>query len=174
MEPARRIEPVPRPYQGRVLPLPLGRHELGAQDSNLEALGSKRGGSASSPTAHCEPPPGADPGCCPYKRRPVAGPGGSVRLGGIRTRNYTHLKRARLPVAARARGADTRGRTGPSAVRRRSRKPCAAAWLPGLDSNQRGQTSEACWERHRPTRKRYAGRDLNPQTTHFECASFAG
>jgi hypothetical protein len=31
-------------------------------------------------------------------------------------------------------------------------QPCAAAWLPGLDSNQRGQGSGPCWGRHRPTR----------------------
>jgi hypothetical protein len=36
MEPARRIELRLHPHQGCVLPLPLGRHELGAQDSNLE------------------------------------------------------------------------------------------------------------------------------------------
>jgi hypothetical protein len=33
-------------------------------------------------------------------------------------------------------------------------QPCAAAWLPGLDSNQRGQGSEPCWGRQRPTRNR--------------------
>jgi hypothetical protein len=31
--------------------------------------------------------------------------------------------------------AAARGRTGPSAVRKRSRKPCAAASLPTVDSN---------------------------------------
>jgi hypothetical protein len=31
-------------------------------------------------------------------------------------------------------------------------QPCAAAWLPGLDSNQRGQGSGPYWGRHRPTR----------------------
>src|SRR5262249_3900942 len=36
-------------------PLELRRHELGAQVSNLEALGSKPSGSADSPTAHRAP-----------------------------------------------------------------------------------------------------------------------
>ena len=36
MEPARRIELRLTPYQGVVLPLPLDRHELGAQGSNLD------------------------------------------------------------------------------------------------------------------------------------------
>ena len=51
MEPARRIELRLPPYHGEVLPLPLSRHELGAQVSNLETSRSKRDGSASSPTA---------------------------------------------------------------------------------------------------------------------------
>jgi hypothetical protein len=79
------------------------------------------------------------------------------------------LERA-LPAASgraschwlRGHGADTRGRTGPSAVRRRSREPRASAWLPGLGSNQRGQTSEACWGRRRPTRNRVRGAGLEP------------
>ena len=54
--------------------------------------------------------------------------------------------------------AATQCRTEPPAVRRRGRKPCAAACisiqLPGLDSNQRGQGSEPCWGRQRPTRNR--------------------
>lgn len=44
-------------------------------------------------------------------------------LGGSRTRNYTALNRARLPVAARAPGAATRGRTG--AVRGTKAEPQA-------------------------------------------------
>ena len=59
--------------------------------------------------------------------------------------------------ATRARAA-TQCRTEPPAVRRRGRKPCAAACisiqLPGLDSNQRGQGPEPCWGRQRPTRNR--------------------
>jgi hypothetical protein len=41
MEPARRIELRLHPYRGCVLPLPLGRRELGAQDSDLKPSASK-------------------------------------------------------------------------------------------------------------------------------------
>jgi hypothetical protein len=53
-------------------------------------------------------------------------------------------------------------------------QPCAAAWLPGLDSNQQGQGSGPCWDARVPPGIEYAGRDSNPQTTRFELASFAG
>src|SRR5215472_2203259 len=87
------------------LPLPLSRRELGAQGSNLEALRSRRSGSAGSPIAHrrralggirtrsirqlgaaslprleyehVEPPPGADPGL------PLYGSGAAAVRGGI-------------------------------------------------------------------------------------------
>ena len=36
-------------------------------------------------------------------------------------------------------------------------QPCAAAWLPELDSNQRGQGSGPCWGRRRPTRNQGPG-----------------
>ena len=59
-------------------PLPLNRHELGAQVSNLEVPGSKPGGSADSPTAHQSPRPVPPRASRSYKERPVVGPGGSV------------------------------------------------------------------------------------------------
>lgn len=150
-EPARRIELRLPPYRGGVLPLPLGRHELGAQDSNLKP---------------------AAPNCQLSYRPP---------------------------------GAATRGRTGPSAVRRRSRKPCAAARIPGQDSDHQrprssgshrnswgtrirtwmnvtvsrfraGRVTSYTIPHHCPAAVcgRYAGRDSNPRTAEFEPASFAG
>jgi hypothetical protein len=47
-------------------------------------------------------------------------------------------------------------------------QPCAAARLPGLDSNQREQGSGPCWDNRRPTRNRYGRRDSNSHTAGFE------
>jgi hypothetical protein len=88
--------------------------------------------------------------------------------GGTRTRKHTLLKRARLPVAARAHGADTRGRTGPSPVRRGSREPRASAWLPGQESDLRGPASEAGWDASNPPGTGYGRRESNAQAAYFE------
>jgi hypothetical protein len=71
-------------------PLPLSRHELGAQVSSLEALGSRPSGSANSPTAHQEPPTGIEPAA----RQVQAG------------RSTRELKGNRSPGAIRTRTAD--------------------------------------------------------------------
>ena len=66
--------------------------------------------------------------------RPVVGPGGECPRRDSNAHCRRSQRRASCRWATRARAA-TRGRTGPSAVRRRSRKPCAAAKLPLMDSN---------------------------------------
>lgn len=78
MEPARRIELRLHPYRGCVLPLPLGRHELGAQGSNLEVSAFKARRVCQFPTAHREPLPRVELGCRPYKGQMSAGPRGIV------------------------------------------------------------------------------------------------
>ena len=77
-----------------------------------------------------------------------------------------------LPLGYEDMRADTRCRTGPSAVRRRSRKPCASAWLPGLDSNQQGQGSGPCWDANAPPGigNAYGRRESNAQAARFELA----
>lgn len=73
------------------------------------------------------------------------------------------------------RRAATRGRTGPSAVRRRSRKPCAAARLGYQASNlEKLPVQSRAGLPVPPYPNEYAGRDLNPHTARFELASFAG
>ena len=49
-------------------------------------------------------------------------------------------------------------------------QPCAAAWLPGLDSNQRRRGPGPRWGHLRPTRKRCGRRDSNAQTARSELA----
>jgi hypothetical protein len=96
-EPARRIELRPPPYRGGVLPLSLNRRELGAQASNLEALGSKPSGSADSPTAHQEPPSGATPDWPFLQGTPGRWSQGRSTLCGSRTRINLALNQVRLP-----------------------------------------------------------------------------
>lgn len=144
VEPARRTELRLRPYRVRVLPLSPGRRELGAQGSNLEISRSKAERVCRFPYRPSEPPPGATPGWPVLQGPPDRWIRGPRTLGGTRTRNPTALNRVRLPFAARAHWrAATRGRTGPPAVRRRSRKPCAAARLGNQGSNLDSLASEA-------------------------------
>jgi hypothetical protein len=96
-EPARRIELRLPPYRGGVLPLSLNRRELGAQASNLEALGSKPSGFADSPTAPQEPPPGATPDWPFLQGTPGRWSQGRRTLGGSRTRINQALNQVRLP-----------------------------------------------------------------------------
>jgi hypothetical protein len=84
--------------------------------------------------------PGPDPG-----RRATAGSSPSCArpdLNRDAPRGAPAPQAGESAVSPRAHRAATRGRTGPSAVRRRSRRPCAAAWLPSLDSNQEPSGSE--------------------------------
>ena len=60
---------------------------------------------------------------------------GESTLGGIRTRKYTHLKRARLPVAARAQVSRRPVPTRAVRLTKAEPQPCAAASLPTVDSN---------------------------------------
>jgi hypothetical protein len=138
------IEPASAPWQGAVLPLddghmepapgadpgcqPLpraggrrsGRHELGAQDSNLESFRSKPGGSAGSPTAH-QSPRQVPPLAAALTRRLVVGPGGEVRSAGLEPASTRPSTVPVYQLRHERKRAATRGRTGPSAVRRRSR-----------------------------------------------------
>ena len=79
-------------------PLPLNRHELGAQVSNLEVPGSKPGGSADSPTAHQSPRPVPPRASRSYKERPVVGPRGSVSPARFERANRDVLSSRGIPV----------------------------------------------------------------------------
>ena len=89
--------------------------------------------------------------------------------------DHYHLKVARIPTPPRAHGAAPRCRTGPPALRGRGRDRRAAAWLPGLDSNQQGQGSGPCWDADVPPGIGTAcGRwESNPQTARFELTRYA-
>ena len=119
------MEPFPGADPGGTpIPRASGRrsegHKLGAQGSNLENLGPKPSGSASFPHRPSEPrqvPPPASS---------LTGTTRSLDPGRVRSAGLEPAATwpSTMPVylfAARARGAATRGRTGPSAVRRRSR-----------------------------------------------------
>ncbi len=93
-------------------------------------------------TGHREPLPSADLGGLPlHKGLADAGPKGIACARPDLNRDAPRGAPAPRASAStwfrheRGRAA-TRGRTGPSAVRRRSRKPCAAAELAILASNQ--------------------------------------
>lgn len=71
-----------------------------------------------------------------------------IGLRGHRSRRPVPIRTARLT------------RAGP--------QPCAAARLPGLDSNQRGKGQGLAGDIRRPTRNRYGRRDSNSHTAGFE------
>ena len=142
LEPARRIELRLHPYRGCVLPLPLGRHELGAQDSDLNALGQSRAG------LPVPLPPMRAPTECHPRLAVLARDARSLEPGRVRSAGPEPAitRPSTVPVCQlrhERKRAATRGRTGPSAVRRRSRKPCAAAKLGYQASNLEGQTTSA-------------------------------
>ncbi len=116
-------------------PLPLSRRELGKRDSDAHLVASKARRLPVTPF-----PNGAPAECHP--RLPfLQGTSGRWTQGrrvpgGIRTRNLQALDLAPLPIGLQAHGAATRCRTGPPALRKRGRKPCAAAQLAILASNQ--------------------------------------
>lgn len=56
---------------------------LAALGSNQECPGPKPGGSANSPSGHCEPIPGIEPDHWPYKGQPAPRPTGVVRSEGL-------------------------------------------------------------------------------------------
>ena len=126
-------------------------------------------------TGHREPPPGADPGKAVRTRDARSPDPGALRTpGGIRTRKYTLLKRARLPVAARAYGAAVRCRPGHPALRERGRKPCAAAKLAILASNQETPRPERGGSAGFPQMAiEYGRRESNAQAATFEEARSA-
>jgi hypothetical protein len=111
----RRVTAAPRPheslrrdsnsgpplYRSGALPLELRRHVLGAQDSDLEALGPKPSGSAGSPTAHREPPFGVEPNRLLHKSRATAVLGGLRVPSATRTRTAGRLGPCLLPLATR-------------------------------------------------------------------------
>src|SRR5215467_3514816 len=93
-------------------PLPLSRHELGAQVSNLEALGSKPSGSADSPTAHQEPQAESNRLPARYKRAALPNERQGHRVpGAIRTHTAHPLMVVPPAVGLRGHGASGRPRT---------------------------------------------------------------
>lgn len=179
VEPARRIELRLRPYRERVLPLSLGRRELGAQGSNLEISRSKAERVCRFPYRPSEPPPGATPGWPVLQGPPDRWIRGRVRSAGLEpaiprpsTVSVYHLRHERI-------GEPPPGvEPGHPPYEGGAAKPCAAARLGNQGSNLDSLASEASvlpdyTIPHRSTSE-YAGRDSNPHSARFELASFAG
>lgn len=117
------------------LPLPLGRHELGAQGSNLEVFASKARRVYRFPYRPLRAFAECHPRLAGLTRSARSWTRGPVRSAGLEPAN---TRTSSVPVCQlrhERKRAATRGRTGPSAVRRRSRKPCAAAELGYQASN---------------------------------------
>jgi hypothetical protein len=133
-----------RPYQGRADADPKGMSWAPRTRTWKLSVQSRAG----LPVPHrpSEPPFGVEPNRPPYRGGATAVYGGGVSPARLERALPTSSRSCLLPLGYEDMRADTRCRTGPSAVRRRSREPCASAWLPGLDSNQQGQGSEPCWD----------------------------
>jgi hypothetical protein len=165
----------PPPYQGGALT--AGATKASAGRTGLEPVSLTRVQSPAAPadraTGHREPPFGADP------NRPLYRSGAAAvrRPACPRSDSNAHWlvpQTSASAVGLRRLGADTRGRTGSSPVRRESREPRASAWLPGLDSNQQGQGSEPCWDACAPPGTVYGRRESNAQAARFELARSTG
>ena len=149
---------------------------LREQDSNLRAPGSKPGRDASNPPrngASCRCRPGFLPLTrrlrCRYAKEAWCARRESDPHG---PRGPHGPQPCASTVPPRALGAAVRGRAGPFALRGRSRKPCAAASLPGQGSNLRSwiQSPVSC---HWTTRQWWARWDLNPHPQAFEASRSA-
>ena len=151
--------------EAALCPLELQRQRSG---SRTRTCVRRFQGPAGMPATHpgMEPSPGADLGLLPYRGRTTAVCDGrapaqamavasaSRTTGGLRSYADARCPRCdsnaqrTVPqtvasaIGLRGRGAAVRCRTGPSALRGRSRKPCAAASLPGKDSNLDSRGSE--------------------------------
>ena len=126
--------------------MPLSRHELGVQDSNLEVFASKARRVYRFPYRPLRALAECHPRLAGLTRSARSWTRGLVRSAGLEPAN---TRTSSVPVCQlrhERKRAATRGRTGPSAVRGRSRKPCAAAELPPVDSNhdQRSQSAPSC------------------------------
>ena len=145
------------------------RGDFREQDSNLRAPISRTAGDAAT-HPRMEPSPGADPGLLPYRGRVTAvcdgkAPAQAMAVASAsRSTGSPRLRRCwvssvrfertlrsascwcRPAVGLRGRGAATRCRPGPSAVRRRSRSRARRRELPSEDSNLDSliQGQEAC------------------------------
>jgi hypothetical protein len=123
MEPARRIELRLRPYQGRVLPLPLGRHELGAQGSNLEVSAFKARRVCLFPYRPSRASPQGRTGLPPLQGADERRPERRGVLGATRTRTAGDLDA--VPPAVGLRGPESRHPGSNRAIRRTKAKPQA-------------------------------------------------
>jgi hypothetical protein len=143
MEPARRIELRLPPYRGGVLPLPLNRRVAGRPGFEPGSSRSKgRAGLPIPPPPIKSPHPVLPRASRSYKERLDVGPRGACPRRDSNAHCRSPRDRDSYRLVYEDKRAATRGRTGSPAVRKRGRKPCAAAWLPGLESNQRAPVSE--------------------------------
>jgi hypothetical protein len=148
------------------LPLPLSRHEFRGLESNPHSHRPKRcvlplndPGSRAAVRCRAEPPALQERGRSRARRQSAPA---RTRTGTTLAGTGTSGQRVIPPRAHESRYPGSN-----RAVRRRSRRPCASAWLPGLGSNQRGHDSESYWERRCPTRKRVRGAGLEPADGDF-------
>jgi hypothetical protein len=97
MEPPAGTDPATSSLPKTRSAIELRRHELAAQDSNLESSGVKAWWVCQFPYRPSEPPPGATPGQPFLQGTPGRWSRGRGALGGIRTRSIWHLEPASLP-----------------------------------------------------------------------------
>jgi hypothetical protein len=121
-----------------------------AERDRCTTCGAKTGisGHTQCGACHYGTPPRATPRRKDGPRRSIVRPPG-LEPGQPSRTTATSRQRVYL-IPSRAHGVAPRCRPGSSAVRRRSRKPCAAASLPGLESNQRRHGPEPCWAADSP------------------------
>jgi hypothetical protein len=132
---------------GRPLPTDqpaiVSRRSVSIRTARFTGAGRQPCAAASLPTGASHGVQDSNPARLPRTRGVTAFP--MVRTpGGIRTRKYTHLKRARLPVAARAHGAATRCRPGSPAVRRRGRSRARRQFMTGPTRHVAARRATQC------------------------------
>jgi hypothetical protein len=174
MEPARRIELRLRPYQGRVLPLPLGRHELGAQGANLEVSAFKAPRVCLFPYRPSRASPQGRTGLAPLQGADERRSERRGVLGATRTRTAGDLDA--VPPAVGLRGRESRHPGSNRAIRRTKAKPQAVrggeAGHPGLEPGNSGfRARRVC--RIPPMAIGYGRSESNAQAARFELARSA-
>ena len=166
-----------RPYQGRVDADPKGASVAGLDSNQRPLTVQSRGAPADRATGHHQSPrPESNRLPARYKLAALPGELQGHRVpGAIRTRTTDLLGIVTPATGLRGHGAATRCRTGPPALRGRGRKPCAAAWLAILASNQKNSGIRARRVCQIPLMAIGCGRcDSNAHAARFELARSAG
>ncbi len=173
MEPSPGADP-----GGPPIPRASGRRSEGHRSgswtrTSVRLLQRQAGMPATHPGMSLEPPPGATPGWPASQGPPGRWTRGRVRSAGLEPASTWPSTMSVCQLRHERKRAATRGRTGSSAVRRRSRKPCAAASCPSwIRTTIRGFRGRRPAVRRKGTE---CGRcDSNAQTARFELARSSG